>query len=118
MIVNMMIVLELECLVSRQWQEQIRSFQLGPAAGRVQLEKNLWVQEYTGISGYIVPQTLHHDIEHQQTGQCIFCILKSVLHILHILHIILHILHILGKIHQYQENLRIAAYFFAYFIVY
>jgi hypothetical protein len=30
----------------------------GPA-GRVQLEKNLWVQEYTGISGYIVPQTLH-----------------------------------------------------------
>jgi hypothetical protein len=30
----------------------------GPA-GRVQLEKNLWVQEYTGISGYIVPQTWH-----------------------------------------------------------
>ena len=30
----------------------------GPA-GRVQLEKNLWVEEYTGISGYIVPQTLH-----------------------------------------------------------
>jgi hypothetical protein len=25
----------------------------------VQLENNLWVQEYTGISGYIVPQTLH-----------------------------------------------------------
>jgi hypothetical protein len=25
----------------------------------VQLEKILWVQEYTGISGYIVPQTLH-----------------------------------------------------------
>jgi len=30
----------------------------GPA-GRVQLEKNLWVQEYTGIWGYIVPQTWH-----------------------------------------------------------
>ena len=30
----------------------------GPA-GRVQLEKNHWVQEYTGISGYIVPQTWH-----------------------------------------------------------
>ena len=30
----------------------------GPA-GRVQLEKILWVQEYTGISEYIVPQTLH-----------------------------------------------------------
>ena len=58
MIVNMMIVLELECLVSRQWQEQIPGFSAGPA-GRVQLEKNLWVQEYTGISGYIVPQTLH-----------------------------------------------------------
>ena len=26
MIVNMMIELELECLVSRQWQEQIRDF--------------------------------------------------------------------------------------------
>jgi hypothetical protein len=25
----------------------------------VQLEKILWVQEYTGISGYIVPQTWH-----------------------------------------------------------
>ncbi len=50
---------------------------------------------------------------HQQSGQCIFCILKSVLHILHILHIILHILHILGNIHQYHENLHIAAYIFA-----
>ena len=30
----------------------------GPA-GRVQLEKNLWVEVYTGIPGYIGPQTLH-----------------------------------------------------------
>ncbi len=33
MIVNMMIVHELECLVSRQWQEQIRVFQPGQPAG-------------------------------------------------------------------------------------
>ncbi len=35
MIVNMMIVLELECLVSNQWQarEQIRGFQPGQPAG-------------------------------------------------------------------------------------
>ena len=33
MIVNMMIVLELECLVSRQWQGQIRGFQPGQPAG-------------------------------------------------------------------------------------
>ena len=58
MIVNMMmIVLELECLVSRQWQEQFRGFQPGQPAGCSW--KNLWVQEYTGISGYIVPQKLY-----------------------------------------------------------
>jgi hypothetical protein len=62
MIVNMMIVLELECLVSKQWQEQIRGFQPGQLAGSrpgCSWKKNLWVQEYTGISGNIVPQTLH-----------------------------------------------------------
>ena len=59
MIVNMMIELELECLVSRQWQEQIRGFQPGQPAGCSW--KKIWVQdsEYTGISGYIVPQTFH-----------------------------------------------------------
>ncbi len=34
MIVNMMIVLELECLVSKQWQQQIRCFQAGQPGGR------------------------------------------------------------------------------------
>ncbi len=53
-------VLELECLVSKQWQQQIRGFQ----AGRVQLEKNHWVKVYTGISGYTVgPHTLHIQVE-------------------------------------------------------
>ena len=51
MIVNMMIVLELECLVSRQWQEQIRGFQPGQPAGcswkKISGCRN--IQEYQGI---------------------------------------------------------------------
>ena len=51
MIVNMMIVLELECLVSRQWQEQIRGFQPGQPAGcswkTISGCRN--IQEYQGI---------------------------------------------------------------------
>jgi len=50
-IVNMMIVLELECLVSRQWQEQIRGFQPGQPAGCSWKKffgcRN--IQEYQGI---------------------------------------------------------------------
>ncbi len=34
MIVNMMIVLELECLVSKQWQQQIRRIIRGFQAGQ------------------------------------------------------------------------------------
>jgi hypothetical protein len=44
--------------------------------------------------------------------------IESVLHILHILHIILHILHIPVKMHEYEQNLHIAAYFIAYFFAY
>jgi len=51
MIVNMMIVLELECLVSKQWQEQIRGFQPGQPAGcswkKISGCRN--IQEYQGI---------------------------------------------------------------------
>jgi hypothetical protein len=45
------IVLELECLVSRQWQEQIRGFQPGQPAGcswkKISGCRN--IQEYQGI---------------------------------------------------------------------
>ena len=67
MIVNMMIVLELrlECLVSKQWQQQIRRFQPGqpePGAGGCSWKKfiaTVRVEVYTGISGYLGPHTLH-----------------------------------------------------------
>jgi hypothetical protein len=39
-------VLELECLESEQWQQQIRSFQAGQPGG-VQLETNHWVKVFT-----------------------------------------------------------------------
>ncbi len=51
MIVNMMIVLELECLVSKQWQEQIRRFQPGQPAGSSckKIFGNKYIQEYQVI---------------------------------------------------------------------
>ncbi len=46
MIVNMMIVLELDCLVSKQWQQQIRGFQPGGwqpgAAGKNSLGRSVY----------------------------------------------------------------------------
>ncbi len=50
------------------------------------------------IDNWIHP--IHHRcIDHQQSGECIFDILKSWLHFVHIVHSILHILHI-GHIKQ------------------
>ncbi len=51
MIVNMMIVLELECLVSRQWKEQICGFQPGQPAGSSWKKIFGWryIQEYQVI---------------------------------------------------------------------
>ncbi len=51
MIVSMMIVIELECLVSKQWQGQIRGFQPGQPAG-CSLKKFIgskYIQEYQVI---------------------------------------------------------------------
>ena len=50
-LVCVMIVLELECLVSRQWQEQIRGFQPGQPGG-CSWEKFIgskYIQEYQVI---------------------------------------------------------------------
>ena len=41
------------------------------------------------------PGPLGQELEHQQSGECIFCILKLTLHILHIVHIFFGILCIL-----------------------
>ncbi len=65
MIVNMIIVLELECLVSKQWLQQMRGFQPGQPGSAAR--KNALGRVYTGISGYIQaslcilvgPHTLH-----------------------------------------------------------
>jgi hypothetical protein len=62
----MMIELELECLMSRQWQEQIRDFSgrsrfadFSRASRAGAAKKIHWVKVYTGISGYIGPHSLH-----------------------------------------------------------
>ncbi len=55
---------------------------------------------------------------HHQSGECIFCILKSGLHILHILHFFLHILHITDNIQQYHQNLHIACIFCIFFCIF
>jgi hypothetical protein len=51
MIVNMMIVLELECLVSKQWQEQIRGFLSGQPGGCnwKKIIGSKYIQEYQVI---------------------------------------------------------------------
>ena len=51
MTVNMMIVLELECLVSKQWQQQIRGFQPGQPGGCSwkKIIGSKYIQEYQVI---------------------------------------------------------------------